>query len=176
MMEDIEVLSDYQALTIAINPRTYVTINTKRAKWGLHLNGDQKDYLDRVLTKIEQANDLVNYSFELTKAKNIHLHVTLFVVDQVKLEAERTAFLLSIDKKMQEVFKTRTWKQKSIYDLDSWNAYVDKTKQSNPSLSRSGTETRSEASIAESRPSGASSQDAGYYSDPEFKMPRKKLF
>lgn len=119
------------ALTISINPKTFVTARGNRRRWENHSHEIQTEFLDYVLKRMDTDDVRYLYGFEKTKADNVHLHVHVKVdnvLDSAKVKLIRDEFISKLPKMTQE-YKLRLWDQQLVYDCPGWERYVLKEQQ-----------------------------------------------
>jgi len=120
-----------QAITVNINPRTFVTISRQRLRWENYNKELQTNYLDGAILSYFDMNHLkYNYAFESTQAGNIHLHCTIYVKTHDEMDiidGIRKEFIALLPKMSKEL-QTRLWYQEACSNTPRWDAYVDKQK------------------------------------------------
>jgi hypothetical protein len=121
----------YKALTVNINPKTFVTINGKRRRWENHCSEEQTNFLDVILGKMDRHHMRYTYGYEKTIAMNVHLHVAVYCKDEEDLEYLmdiRDEFLKLLPKQTKE-YQARCWYIESMFDRPGWDKYVLKEQQ-----------------------------------------------
>lgn len=180
------------ALTIALNPSTYVKIGPSRKRYDEYSIETQKALLDTLLSSFEDSKIIVEeYVFELTKAGNYHIHATIdYELEQQLSEAIDSCYKKLDRKRPNERMVKRMFKTREVHDLKGWQSYINKNQDSpikdsvnketlvlpesvtttqsvGPSVNAKHTER--ERSVTFDSGDEADSKD-------DFKMPTKKLF
>jgi len=113
------------ALTVSINPMTYVT----GKKWKNIGPDRQEDILKQfVLNRLDAAQFIYKYCFELTEAKNVHLHAKIVLEDEGDeqcISSIQDEFF-SLLPKMPKYLRSRCWYQVPEYDAAGWRGYMMK--------------------------------------------------
>lgn len=137
---------DDQALTVNINPLTYVrplssaippVIVKLKKKWGQLTRQQQTAYLDyHCLNRFDDMKLRYDYGYELTKAGHVHLHMHIYDSESyteeqhegflIKIKTIRDYFLAQLPKNVDKQYDRRTWYQDSVYHAAGWNDYVFK--------------------------------------------------
>lgn len=131
------------AITIAINPRTMITMyNEKDAKtrlrWEDYGYEDQKHFLLRYIQHYDYLDlpkswMLIQYQYELTQAGNYHLHANVDFNANMHhdecltyLDTAMVNFCNLISEKMTDTIRRRTVFVKQVYAKTGWMEYIRK--------------------------------------------------
>lgn len=121
-----------QAVTININPASFVTIPVKgkmvRKKWVSHTVDDQQFFLGTFLSFLQRygvkTNDVL-IRYESTDKGCRHVHMTI-PCSKGPVESAKNDFCAMVQRNMPEEIKDRCVKIVAIYHTDGWNDYVIK--------------------------------------------------
>lgn len=126
------------AITIDINPRSYVTTyldGTRcRKMWYKYSNDDQGKFILSNIYAVAGEIDIVDYAFENTQAGNKHIH--MFVKGTgVAVQNYKIAFCNQIQRRMPVEMQNRCVYIERITDGAGWLSYVHKEQPKTPPTS-----------------------------------------
>lgn len=116
-----------KAITVDLNPLTFITLQGKRLRWQAHSNETQKTFLDLFLYDVERHNKLLDYAFEFTKKNNVHVHATVDVQDDDAFKTAKNKFVRLVSPRGLSPYLTdRLIDVRKVFDHPKWSKYLKK--------------------------------------------------